>query len=198
MGFNIEAFKANGLIEHAARPTQFKVRMNNLPTGVGQGTSQQQFEYLCSSGALPAFEIGKVEVAYFGRRIPIMGDRVFQDWSVSVYNDESFNVRSMFENWSNQINSLVSNRQNPAIGDIGNYKAEATVYQLGKQGPGDDSGVIRAYKFVGIFPIMVGEIGLSWEASNTIEQFEVRFAYDYFVPEVFGGGEQYAAELASG
>ena len=38
---------------------------------------------------------------------------------------------------------------------------------------------------VGIFPISIGAQALAWDAVDTLEEFEVSFAFDYF--EVSGG-----------
>jgi hypothetical protein len=130
--------------------------------------------FVVSAASLPSFIVEPVVVAYFGRQIKFAGDRVFQDWQVTVQNDEDFTVRNAFEAWSNGMNALVSNRMDPNLYATA-YKTVADVRQLGKDGT-----VVRKYNFHGIFPSQVDNIGLSWDAINQIETFAVNFSYDYY------------------
>ena len=40
--------------------------------------------------------------------------------------------------------------------------------------------ISQTYSFVNIFPVSVGEIALEWGSNDTIEEFTVEFAYDYW------------------
>jgi len=198
MGFNIDGFLSEGLTGGGARPSLFKVIFDTLPPGVGNGGVARQTEFLIRSASLPAYTLDTVSVPYFGRTVNYAGDREFQPWSVTVMGDEDFKLRSMFENWSNQMNALVSNRMNPELGGLTNYKVDARVLQYSKAGPGTEDGVIRSYKFIGMFPTIIDQMQLDWEAKNAIHQFDIRLVYDYFVPEEFGEGEVYSPELPQG
>ena len=185
MAFNIEAFKANGLIGGGARPSLFEVRMTALPTSIA--AVQEKVTFLAATASLPSSELDLVEIPYFGRRIRIAGERLFKDWTITIMNDEDFKLRDMFESWSNKINAHVSNRQDSPPGDLLDYKVDSVeVLQYGKTGPGVDSGVIRSYQFFGMFPLRVEQIPLDWGRGNTIETFDVTFMYDYWVPTAVG------------
>lgn len=187
MAFNISNFRAQGLVQGGARPTQFDINIT-LPSGVAATGVDRKIKFLARATSLPASIIESIPVPYFGRTIKVNGDRVFQDWTVTVMNDEDFLIRTAMENWSNRINTHISNRLDPAYKSLvpsnagGSYKAIAEVYQYGKTGPGDSSGVVRSYKFDGIFPTVISEIGLDWEATNQVENFQITFAYDWWVP----------------
>jgi hypothetical protein len=105
------------------------------------------------------------------------GDRDFPDWTVSILNDETFDIRVMMEAWSNRINTMVSNVMDPSMYPL-IYKSTAKVLQYGKQG-----NIIRGYDMIGIFPSNVDAIPLDWDQTNTIEQYDVTFAYDYWIPD---------------
>jgi len=185
MAFNIDSFKSQGLALGGARPSLFRVKMT-FPDFVTGRIPQREASYLIKAAALPASTIGEIDVSYFGRKIKLSGDRTFDDWTITVLNDEDFGLRNAFEEWSNAMNTLISNRLDPAAAG-GGYKVDLTVEQFGKSGPGDDDGIIRKYKFVGAFPTQISAITLDWDRNNTIEEFDVRFAYDYWVPEVAVG-----------
>lgn len=178
MPFNISAFKSTGLVYGGARPSLFNVFLS-VPAGIGiDSVSVNKFRFVCKTAELPEMTLSQIEVPYFGRRIKVAGERSFADWSVSVMNDEDFSVRAMFETWHNSMNRLVSNVRDPAV-SVENYKTDLEVVQYGK-----DGSVLRSYQLVGAFPTALGSIGLNWDSANAIEEFNVTFAYDYWVPVI--------------
>lgn len=185
MQFNLDTFRQNGLALGGARPSLFAVRMTGVPVGVS--TIFSQVEFLCQAASIPASRVDVVEVPYFGRRMRIAGERTFDDWTVTIMNDEDFAIRDMFEAWSDKINTMVSNRQNSAAGSLLDYKVDTVeVLQYGKVGPDSDAGVIRSYIFAGLFPTRIDQIPLDWSRGNDIERFDVTFAFDYWVPTTIG------------
>lgn len=179
MAFNINQFKNLGLTSGGVRPSLFQVTVFT-PPNVGNSTVLTKFQFTCRASEVPAATVDSVTVPYFGRQIKLAGDRTFADWNVTVMNDEDFLVRNMFEDWSNQINQLVGNVK---LLPQNTYKqTDALVTQFSKDGI-----PIRQYKFVGIFPTSVANMALDWDSTNTIQTFDVTFAYDYWVPIQYGG-----------
>ena len=41
---------------------------------------------------------------------------------------------------------------------------------------------LKTYKFINAYPTDIGDIQLSFEIPNQIEEFSVQFVYDYFEP----------------
>jgi hypothetical protein len=178
MPFNIDAFKSNGLVYGGARPSLFQVFLS-VPTGIGiDNVSVDKFRFVCRTAEIPESNLSSIDIPYFGRRIKVAGERSFNDWSVTIMNDEDFAVRSLFETWSNAMNRLVSNVRDPSV-SAEQYKTDLDVIQYGK-----DGSIIRSYQFVGAFPTAISAIGLNWESANAIEEFSVTFAYDYWTPAV--------------
>jgi hypothetical protein len=173
MAFNVSSFRANGLRQGGARPTQFEVYIFP-PFGTN---AAKNIQFLCRATQIPPAPLDSIPVPYFGRKIKIAGDRDFPDWTVTILNDEAFDVRVMLESWSNRMNFMVSNTMDETMFPL-NYKSTAKVFQYGKTG-----NVIRAYDFIGIFPTNIDAIPLDWDQTNTIEQFDVTFAYDYWIPD---------------
>lgn len=174
MTFNIAQFKNRGLTRGGARPSLFHVELTTPPT-VGTTTALQKFAFTCRASSIPESVVEAIPVPYFGRQIKLAGDRQFADWSVTVLNDEDYLVRDMFEDWSNQMNTHAGNK---LLLPNQEYKSrDALVTHYGKNGER-----LKKYKFIGIFPISIGQMGLDWEATNQIQTFDVQFAYDYWVP----------------
>lgn len=179
MAFNINEFKNLGLTSGGVRPSLFQVTVFT-PPNVGDSNAMTKFQFTCRASEVPAATIESINVPYFGRQIKLAGDRTFADWTVTVMNDEDYLVRNMFEDWSNQINQLVGNIKTLPENTYKNTDALVTQYSK-------DGQPIRQYRFAGIFPVNVAAMGLDWDTTNTIQTFDVTFAYDYWVPVQFGG-----------
>jgi hypothetical protein len=183
MPFNINEFIARGLPLGGARPSLFEVNIT-FPTGQGFGPAtragEKQLSFVCNASSIPASIIAAVDVPYFGRKVKVSGDRTFDDWDVTIMNDENYIVRRAFEEWHSAINSIVPNLKvatQPGESAPNGYKGIATVNHYGKRGD-----IIAQYQFVNIFPTTIQNMGLDWNTTNTIQSFDVRFAYDYWLP----------------
>lgn len=159
---NIETFKS--AFESLAKPTHFKVY------GFGAG---RELEFLCKAASLPATTIGVIEVPYMGRKIKYPGDRTYAEWTITIMNDSSFTTRNYFEDWASRINNPVTNI---GIGDPATIKEDGYIDQLDANG-----NVLATYQMIGAWPMEVGSIETGWESTDTVEEYTVNLAYDYFV-----------------
>jgi len=192
MPFNVANFRSNGLVLGGARPSLFEVFFPVYPPGLiangNLGTKSafgDRLTFLCNSASIPASRVDAVPVFYFGRSIYLAGERSFEPWAVTVLNDEDFDLRDFFEAWSNRMNMMVANIQQGSSSPE-DYKVDmAKVIQWGK-----DGSLLREYVFYGLFPVIVGDIALSWDQGNRIETFDVRFAYDWWEPAITGQPDQ--------
>lgn len=173
MPFDINAFRSQ-LIGDGARPNLFEVRVNQSSIS---GGVPDQTRFLVKSAQLPGSTVGTVPLFYFGRELKFAGNRTFPDWTVTVINDEDFKVRNFFEKWMNGINSHAGNLRNSNGLPPASYTANLDVLQYGKK---DASKEIKKYKFIGAFPVDVSPIDLDWGSNDTIEEFTVTFAYQWW------------------
>ena len=176
---NISDFKAQ-MIGGGARPNQFRVELvfpSYVPLGVVAG---QRAQFLCKSAQLPASTIENIQVLYKGRPVNFAGERNFAPWTVSIYNDTTFNIRNAMEQWQAGIQSYSSTdgRTNPR-----DYQVDLQVHQLDRSG-----AIIKSYKFVDAFPTNIGPIALDYDQQNQIEQFDVEFQFNYFTSNATEGG----------
>jgi len=82
-------------------------------------------------------------------------------------------LRNAFEEWIELINGAQNNLGTFAYQQ---YQRDLKVTQLFGEGV-----AIKEYKFVNAFPVNVGAIELSYENGAQIEEFQVQFAYDYWL-----------------
>jgi len=176
------------------RPNLFEVRMDasNLTDFMG-GVPAENLAFMCKAAALPAQNVASIDVPFRGRQFKVAGDRTIDNWTITVINDENFAVRNAMERWSQSIVDLATNQ-----GQIAptNYMSSADVFQYSRQkGDGEGVGVLKQYKFIDIFPVTVGDIALSYESGDTIEEFDVEFAVNNI--EIFNPGSETNSPVSS-
>ena len=195
----ISQFKSK-LVGGGARPNLFEVQVNfpdqvNLAIqGDGGGEFDgDRFRFLCKAAQLPASNVGNLEVPFRGRVLKVAGDRTFENWTVTVINDQDFGHYRAFQAWAQNIAQY---GDSSGLTDPSSYMGQATVYQLGRNvasqqtsnSPATDSKILAQYRFVDIFPTAVGSIDLSYDSDNAIEEFTVDFQVQYWYPEAAGAG----------
>ena len=173
MAFNVNEFRSQ-MVGDGARPNLFEVSMP-FPNFANPGNAQQKLTFMCKTAQLPGSTVNTVPVQYFGRELKFAGNRTFQDWTISVINDEDFTVRNAFERWMNGMNSHNLNIRNPAAASPAGYTADASVTQYGKNG-----NTLKQYKFIGVFPTDLSPIDVDWGSNDTIEEFTVTLSYQWW------------------
>lgn len=177
------------------RPNLFEVSIPAFPTTLGITWGREEaedFNFMCKSAAIPGSTVNPVDVPFRGRSLKLPGDRTVAPWTVTVINDESFNLHNAFLQWHNGLNKMenATGATNPS-----SYMVNAYVDQLGR---GADAGrystrnsstggavgnvsipPVRRFKLIDIWPSDVGEIALSYEQDNTLEEFSVEFQVQY-------------------
>ena len=183
---SIEDFKAV-LQGGGVRPTMFEVELTFPDSVVSDPTlTTTEGTFLIKASQLPPSNVGQIAVPFRGRKLKVSGDRTFEDWPVTVINDVSFNLRKSFEEWSERIQN-----HNYALGStsLNDYFASAIVRQLDRDGT-----QLRAYRFEGIWPVTVAEIGLDFDTNDTFEDYDVTFAVQYW--SAIDSGDPFTSSVA--
>ena len=171
-----------------ARPNLFEVSIPSFAAAVDDTDwttdYQNTFKFLCKAAQLPASTVAPINVPFRGRILKVAGDRTFAEWTVTIINDEDFVLRTAFEKWSDKMSNLIdaTGVTNPT-----SYMTNAFVKQLGRgatvastTNEGGTSAVLRTYKFYDIWPSEVSAIELSYDNTDTVEEFTVTFQVQYF------------------
>jgi hypothetical protein len=180
-----------------ARPNLFEVSIPSFPPALQSAWTNsvsEKFNFMCEATSMPASTVNPIDIPFRGRILKVAGDRTIDIWSVTVINDEDFDIRSAFEKWANLISKLdnASGATDPNA-----YMVNAFVKQLGRgaqqyattNNSGNTSAVLRTYKLYDIWPSSVGAIDLSYADNNTIERFTVDFQMQWFeVGDTSSGG----------
>jgi hypothetical protein len=159
---NIANFKSQ--FQGGVRPNQFRIFMSKGPNGIGT----KNFEFLGKAASIPASTIGNVDVPYRGRQLKVPGDRTFEDWTLTVFNDGEWSARSYFERW---MQVLQGHRQPVRSVNATDVYGNAVVQQLSRTGV-----AIATYTMEDIYPTNVAAIDLGFDTNDSVEEFQVTFA----------------------
>jgi len=183
MAHTIQNFKS-ALIGGGARPNLFEVNIPSPPAGVNLTAN---FPILCKAAALPASNVASIDIPFRGRIFKVAGDRTFDTWTITVINDQDFTIRSSFETW---MQSIAQYGDGSGLTNPADYMRDAFVKQFkrGKSnlgtGVAEGTGlqVAKTYQFYDIFPTNISAIDLSYDTTDTIEEFTVEFQVQYWTP----------------
>jgi hypothetical protein len=185
MAFNVQQFRSQ-LTGDGARPNLFQCTLTfpvlassggaTSPGGVQDNVNlTEKFTFMARAAQLPGSTVNQIPVNYFGRELKFSGNRTFPEWTVTIINDEDFRLRNAFEKWMHGLNSHVTNTRGASFQNSLDYQQDAVVTQFGKAG-----NIIKQYQLVGMFPIDVSPIELDWGSNDTIEEYAVTFAYQWW------------------
>ena len=146
-------------------------RANQFEINIGRpGYDDEFFTMMCRSGQIPGLTVGEVTIPYRGRAIYAPGDRTYDAWTITCYNDANYSIRSILEKWSNELQDIGS-----TTGARGQFAyRNGYVNQLDR-----NNRVIRGYALYGIWPTTIDPIDLAFDTNDTIEEFGVTFRFNY-------------------
>ena len=173
MPFTITQFRSEiSKHKNLARPNLFEVNV----TGSRASGLASLMPFMTKIASIPPSTMGVVEVPYFGRQVKVPGNRTFDNLSMTILNDEDFTIRNSIENWMALMNAHVGNTQNETLANL-TTDTSVTIKHYGVAGGNDSLG---EWKFVNCFPVALGEIALDWGSNDTVEEYTVDWAYDYW------------------
>ena len=170
-------------VGQGVKPNMFLVDVNFHSVLSKSADDLETTNIMCKSAALPGSNLGVIEVPFRGRTVKIAGDRTFDTWTVTFFNDKDFKLRGFFEEWANKINTHEANTSELFVPNSSTgYTADLKVKQLEKDDTTTGS-ILRTYTLFYCFPTNVSQIDLAYDSNDQIEEFTVEWQYSYFKAE---------------
>ena len=120
-------------VGQGVKPNMFMVDVNFPGVLSKSADDLETTNIMCKSAALPGSNLGVIEVPFRGRTVKIAGDRTFDTWTVTFFNDKDFKLRAFFEEWANKINTHEANTSELFVPNSSTgYTADLKVKQLEK------------------------------------------------------------------
>ena len=104
--------------------------------------------------------------------VQLAGDRTWDVWTTTVYNDNDFSIKTAVEEWMQEIVPYASSN-----GTIGyEYMADrATVAQMDRA-----DNIIATYEFFNFYPTIIAAMPLDSSGADAIQEFDVTWVYSHF------------------
>lgn len=176
---NIKSFL--NTVQQGVKSNLFLVEFN-FPSVMGsEAPTLDTVNMLCKSAALPASNLGVIEVPFRGRTVKIAGDRTFDTWTATVINDRNFEIRHGFEKWMEGMNRHEANTASTWVpdGSSTGFLVDLSVKQL-ERDSSDPGAILRTYNLVGCFPTNLSQIDVAYDSNDQIEDFTVEFQLQYW------------------
>ena len=164
----------NVISRGGARGNQFRVFLQ-FPIALGivnAANAARDAQFLCEGASLPGQNLGIAMLNYRGRQVKLAGERIFDNWDITVINEENFGLHNAFEQWANAINNL---NDNSGVLNSLDYMVNLNVQQLDR-----NDNVLKEYTFRDAWPVSISPIQLNFGDNDNIERFTVSFAIDSF------------------
>ena len=183
----LDAFKGR-MVGGGARPNLFECELffpdDAIPADSSRDEVTDKARFLVKAAQLPQSIVTPINIPFRGRNLKIAGDRTFDPWTITVINDVDFSIRNAFERWMNLINK---HEDNAGLTDPTSYQRDVFVRQFGRSGVGGpipqsatQMPVLKGYKFFGVFPTNVSDIALSYDSSDSLEEFTVELQVQWW------------------
>jgi hypothetical protein len=164
-------------IATGARSNLFKV---DIAASGASTEVRDRFSYLCKAAQLPGSTLGVIEIPFVaGRRYKIAGDRTFSDWTTTIMSDQNQKIRQALEDLQREYaptnlgdGQAYASRTGASDTDFGTI----TVTQYDLSG----TAVYRC-ELRNAWPSDISTIDLSYDSTDTLEEFTCTWSYDYFI-----------------
>jgi hypothetical protein len=157
------------------RPNRFRITASN-PVGGAAGGNGLFIDTHCVAATIPESIVGSIPIPFRGRIYKFPGDRVYNDWNVTVLDDTGASrTWYAFHTWSD----LFNNHENNTADDkrhISNFCQDLTIEHLDHAS--DD--FLKTVILRNAWPTQVGPITLDMAAGNQLTQFQVSIAYTHY------------------
>lgn len=158
-----------------ARPNLFRIYFGGGLSAASVG-KDGAVSLLCKAGSLPGSTMGVIEVPMGGgRRYKLAGDRTYAEWTVTILNDSAGNARKVMEDYQKLF--VNTDMELASLGNrVTTARSTVTVEQLTE----DATTIGRKYELVNCFPTDISAMDLSYDTTDTLQEFTVTWVYDYF------------------
>ena len=181
MAFTPSTFKSNlSTAGGGARPSLYQVVINYGTAQSSMFSFDAEQVLLVKAAAFPASNIAPLAVNYAGRAYKWNGFRTYDNWTVTVINDEDFAIRNQMSEWMRYLSGQFDGLRDsiygdPSKGDGTWYDGSGSVQQVSTGG----STVGPKYSFSNLWPTELGEIAVDW-SSDAMQEYTIGFCYDHW------------------
>jgi len=136
--------------------------------------------FLCKAAQLPGSTLGLIEIPFMaGRRFKVAGDRTYAEWTMTILNDKDQYIRQRIEDIQKLYSVIdydLTYTKSVNDASISTEYSTLLIEQLNQAGD-----VTNKYTLYHCWPSDISTIDLSYDTTDTIEEFTVTWSYDYHI-----------------
>jgi len=146
-------------------------------TGMGaDGGFLGEERLLVKAAQFPPATMGIIPVPFRGRIAKVPGDRQYLEWQIVVLDDAEGSIYNRFQKWNTLMNDPAQNTQDSGWTDAaGGGLTNWAIQHFNLEGE-----PIKTAVLTNCWPVEVGAIDLSYDLLDTVVEFPVTIAYDYY------------------
>ena len=181
MGMGIRQFYAQATQRDFSRDFQLRV------LEIGPNILAQSDNVYITTATLPGYAVTNQATPFMGLQFNVPGSATFPGsdaWVVTFRCDMNLNIRQKIANWQATIFSAFPNTPEQSTGNYAPKGMETTA----KLAVHDrDGNVVRAMKLVGVWPVIVDNIGYDQTGTGVVQTLPVTLAYQWWEPDTISG-----------
>lgn len=167
-----------GAFQGGTRPNRFRVSVATpAAANGGSATPLAGFipDTLCQAASVPQSTVGYINIPFRGRVIKFPGDRVYDDWTVTMFDDIGTNsVWKAWHDWSNSLNDHIKN-----LAQDRTHKQFFRSIIVEHLDHASDK-VTKKVTLSNAWPVSVGPINLDMSQANQLAGFQCQIAYTHW------------------
>lgn len=141
----------------------------NFPVYAGSNDTVRQASLLARTTALPPSNVGVMDLNWGGRKLPLPGDRTYEEFTVNFIGVNDNNVYKAFQRWSEAINGSDTNTGLALLDDF------MRDIQLDLKTVAGDTTM--SYVLRDAWPTKIEGVELDAGATDSYTNFNVTFVY---------------------
>lgn len=161
-----------GSIQDFVSRYQYGARANLYKVQIDFSGDFEPLEFFAKSAQIPGRTVGSIPIKYLNNTINYPGDVTYAEWTLTILNDEGFQIRRAIEAW---MKGIKDHGQTASTLAGGLWHSTAAVTALGP-----NMQVLREYEFLYLFPTDLSTIELSFESADTMQEYTATFNYSYW------------------
>lgn len=165
MALSIDTFLASGIKkEGLSKPYLFEVSINKF---------NNSLSFWAKGASIPGHSVNMVGIPFQGRLFKYPGEKNFADFSITVINQENYDLRKEFELWAKEISDNLTGGstrnikkiwRNIIVSQFKSDHSESTIY----------------FELHDAFIVDISPMELNWENVSATQDFTVTFSYQYY------------------
>lgn len=159
------------------RPNRFEVTSSGCKYSTSGTLASGDTQYHIRAASIPGANVTPININYFGRTVPIPGERTYDEWTITILDDKSSTdnlpLYEKFKLWQKKIVDYGLDFK------VDTKDISACKWTI-KHYSSPDQAKLKTFNLYQVWPVYVGNFVLDMSQDNVLSTFDVRLAFTHF------------------